>query len=198
AYGLTEASPGVCCNPLDLTKFSGSVGLPVPSTLVRICDEAGHPVGDSKAGELYVKGPQVMPGYWRRPEETRAVLSADGWLRTGDIATMDAKGYVRIIDRKKDLIIVSGFNVYPNEVEDVLIAHPGIAEAGVIGKPHETSGEIVVAFVVKSIASVSEAEIEHYCRQSLASYKVPREIRFVQELPKSNIGKVLRRKLRAP
>jgi long-chain acyl-CoA synthetase len=198
AYGLTEASPGVCCNPVNLTRFSGSVGLPVPSTLVRICDDAGQPVGVSEPGELYVKGPQVMPGYWHRPDETRNVLSADGWLRTGDVAMMDQKGYVWIIDRKKDLIIVSGFNVYPNEVEDVLIAHPGIAEAGVIGEPHEISGEMVVAFVVKSIDSLSKAEIEHYCRQNLASYKVPREIRFVPEIPKSNIGKVLRRKLRAP
>ncbi len=196
AYGLTEASPGVCCNPLNLSSFSGSVGLPVPSTLVRICDESGQSVSNGEPGELYVKGPQVMQGYWRKPEETSTVLSADGWLKTGDIAKMDENGYVWIIDRKKDLIIVSGFNVYPNEVEDVLNAHPGIADAGVIGETSETGGEIVVAFVVKAIDSVSKSDIERHCRENLVSYKVPREIKFVQEIPKSNIGKVLRRKLR--
>lgn len=198
AYGLTEASPGVCCNPLNLTNFSGSVGLPVPSTLIRICDDTGQAVGDKEPGELSIKGPQVMQGYWQRPEETASVLSADGWFRTGDIATMDEKGYVRIVDRKKDLIIVSGFNVYPNEVEDVLNAHPGIADAGVIGEAHEIYGEVVVAFVVKSADSLSKNEIEHYCRQNLAPYKVPKEIKFVKQIPKSNIGKVLRRMLRAP
>jgi long-chain acyl-CoA synthetase len=196
AYGLTEASPGVCCNPLSLSRFSGSVGLPVPSTLVRICDESGQPSTTGEPGELCVKGPQVMQGYWQKPEETRSVLTSDGWLKTGDIAKMDEDGYVWIVDRKKDLIIVSGFNVYPNEVEDVLNAHPGIADAGVIGKAGECGGEIVVAYVVKAMDSLSKSDIEFHCRQNLVSYKVPREIKFVQEIPKSNIGKVLRRKLR--
>lgn len=197
AYGLTEASPGVCCNPVNITRFSGSVGLPVSSTLARIVDEAGRPLADTSPGELYIKGPQVMQGYWQKPEETACVLSSDGWLRTGDIATMDDKGFIWIIDRKKDLIVVSGFNVYPNEVEDVLNAYPGIVESGVIGEPDETHGEIVVAFIVKSAESLSKADIEQYCRQNLAPYKVPRDIRFVREIPKSSIGKVLRRMLRA-
>ncbi|MGR9106684.1 MAG: AMP-binding protein [Gammaproteobacteria bacterium] len=197
AYGLTEASPGVCCNPLNLREYTGSVGLPVPSTLIRVCDEHDRPVDAGEAGELQVKGPQVMQGYWNKPEETRAVLSADGWLKTGDVARIDEKGFVWIVDRIKDLIIVSGFNVYPNEVEDVLNAHPDIADAGVIGIPHECYGEIVVAFVVKAVDSLTKADIEQYCRQHLVGYKVPKEIRFVNSIPKSPIGKVLRRELRS-
>lgn len=196
AYGLTETSPGVCCCPLYLTGYTGAVGLPVSSTLVKICDEEGRVVDCTMRGELFVKGPQVMQGYWQKPVETGQVLSADGWLKTGDIAVMDDQGYVRIVDRKKDLIIVSGFNVYPIEIEDVLINHPGISDVGVIGKSDEKYGEIVAAFVVRKTESLSKTEIENYCRKNLAAYKIPRKIVFVQEIPKSDIGKVLRKGLR--
>lgn len=196
AYGLTEASPGVCCCPLYMMGYTGSVGLPVPSTRIKICDDDGSLVDCNKPGELLVKGPQVMQGYWQKTAETALVFSHDGWLKTGDIATIDDDGFVWIVDRKKDVIIVSGFNVFPNEVENVLLNHPDIVDAGVIGKPRDSTGEMVLAFVVVKSRFVSETDIVQYCRQNLASYKIPKEIRFVKEIPKSNIGKVLRKDLR--
>jgi long-chain acyl-CoA synthetase len=196
-YGLTEASPIVCVNPLDLPSYNGCIGLPVPSTDVSIRDEASQRVDAGEPGELWVRGPQVMRGYWQRPEETVQVLSAAGWLRTGDIAQMLADGYVRLLDRKKDMILVSGFNVYPSELEDIISAHPGVAEVGVIGVPDEQSGEAIMALVVRADPGVSEEDIRRYCRKLLTGYKRPQRIRFVAELPKNNIGKILRRELRA-
>jgi long-chain acyl-CoA synthetase len=171
--------------------------LPVPSTDVSIRDEASQRVDAGEPGELWVRGPQVMRGYWQRPEETVQVLSAAGWLRTGDIAQMLADGYVRLLDRKKDMILVSGFNVYPSELEDIISAHPGVAEVGVIGVPDEQSGEAIMALVVRADPGVSEEDIRRYCRKLLTGYKRPQRIRFVAELPKNNIGKILRRELRA-
>lgn len=195
-YGLTETSPIVCANPLDGRAFNGSVGLPVPSTEVAIRTESGASPGLGEAGEICVRGPQVMRGYWNRPEATAEVLSDDGWLKTGDIGRMDAQGFVYIEDRKKDLILVSGFNVYPNEVEDVVVAHPGVLEAAVVGVPDQHSGEAVRLFAVKKDPALTEAEVISHCRENLTAYKLPREVIFKDELPKTNVGKVLRRALR--
>ncbi|HEX7037052.1 MAG TPA: AMP-binding protein [Pseudomonadales bacterium] len=196
AYGLTEASPAVCINPLDLDEYNGTVGMPVPSTDLRIVADDGTEAEPGTPGELLVKGPQVMKGYWQRPEETAAVLDPDGWLHTGDVAVVSENGYVRLVDRMKDLILVSGFNVYPNEVEDVLVSHPGVLEAGVIGVPDERTGEAVVALVVKRDPDLTAEALEAFCRENLTGYKRPRRIEFVDELPKSNVGKILRRQLR--
>lgn len=196
AYGLTETSPAVAINPIDLEGFNGAIGLPLPSTDIAIRDEAGQDVPLGETGELCVSGPQVMAGYWQRPEETAKVMMADGFLRTGDMATMDIKGFLRIVDRKKDLIDVSGFKVYPNEVEDVLAMHPGVLEVAVIGVPDERSGEAVKAFVVKRDAALTVEDLIAHCRKSLVAYKVPRQIEFRSELPKSNVGKILRRVLK--
>ena len=196
AYGLTETSPAVTINPLDLQAFNHSIGLPVSSTEVSIRDDDGieQPIG--QRGELCVRGPQVTPGYWNRPEETRRVFTADGFLRTGDIAVIDENGFVTLVDRKKDMILVSGFNVYPNEVEDVVASHPGVLEVAAIGVPDERSGEAVKVFVVrKDPALTAEALIAH-CRENLTGYKVPHRVEFRDELPKSNVGKILRRELR--
>ena len=195
-YGLTETSPIVSANPLDGRAFNGSVGLPLPSTDVTICDEGGVPVGLDEVGEICVRGPQVMRGYWNRPEATAEILSGDGWLKTGDIGRMDEQGFVYIEDRKKDLILVSGFNVYPNEIEDVVVNHPGVLEAAVVGVPDEQSGEAVRLFAVRKDPTVTEAELIEHCRKSLTGYKIPREVVFKDELPKTNVGKVLRRALR--
>lgn len=196
AYGLTETSPAAVANRLDQTGFTGAIGLPLPSTEVAIRDDDGNEVGFDTPGELCVRGPQVMQGYWGRPEATAEVLSEDGWLRTGDVATIDEEGYLRIVDRKKDMIIVSGFNVYPNEIEDVVALHPGVLEVGAVGVPDEHSGEAPKIVVVKKDpALTSEALIEH-CRGQLTGYKVPRQVEFRDELPKTNVGKVLRRELR--
>jgi len=195
-YGLTEASPIVCANPVDAREFSGAIGMPVPSTRVEIRDEAGNPLPPGEAGELCVQGPQVMRGYWNRPDETARVLSADGWLRTGDICEMDARGMVRFIERAKDVVVVSGFKVYPNEVEEVLMLHPGVREAGVTGVADEKSGEAVKAFVVKRNPALTAAELIAHCRANLAAYKVPKQVEFRDRLPKSPIGKVLRRALK--
>ncbi|PKO69556.1 MAG: long-chain-fatty-acid--CoA ligase [Betaproteobacteria bacterium HGW-Betaproteobacteria-17] len=195
-YGLTEASPIVCANPLDVREFSGAVGMPIPSTRVEIRDEAGNPLPPGEAGELCVQGPQVMRGYWNRADETARVLSADGWLRTGDICEMDARGMVRFVERAKDVVVVSGFKVYPNEVEEVLMLHPGVREAGVTGVADETSGEAVKAFVVKRDPALTAAELIAHCRTNLAAYKVPKQVEFRERLPKSPIGKVLRRELK--
>jgi long-chain acyl-CoA synthetase len=196
AYGLTETSPAVCINPMNLTEFNGSIGLPVSSTEVSIRNEEGELLPQGEVGELCVKGPQVMRGYWNEPEETAFVLDDEGWLKTGDIAKMDEEGFFFIVDRKKDMILVSGFNVFPNEVESVVASCPGVLEVGVIGVKDEKSGEAVKAVVVKSDESLTEADIIAHCRKNLTSYKVPRVIEFRTELPKTNVGKILRRKLR--
>ncbi|MGR9107755.1 MAG: AMP-binding protein [Gammaproteobacteria bacterium] len=195
-YGLTETSPAVCMNPVTLDDFNGSIGLPLPSTDCSIRDEEGHPLPIGETGELWIKGPQVMQGYWNRIDETAKVLSPEGWLRTGDIARFDENGYLYLMDRKKDMIIVSGFNVFPNDIEFVISNHPDTVECGVIGIQDEGCGEVVMAFVVKNNPELNEADLIHYCRQHLTSYKVPKSIVFVNEIPKSDIGKVLRRKLR--
>jgi long-chain acyl-CoA synthetase len=195
-YGLTECSPTVTCNPLHLTAYNGSIGLPMPSTDVSIRDENGAEVPMGEAGELCVRGPQVMKGYWNRPDETARVMTADGFLRTGDVATIDADGFLRIVDRKKDLILVSGFNVYPNEVEQVVAMHPQVLEAAAVGVPDEASGEAVKLYVVKKDPALTAEALVAHCRESLTAYKVPKLVEFLDELPKSNVGKVLRRELR--
>jgi long-chain acyl-CoA synthetase len=196
AYGLTETSPAVCINPLNLEEFNGSIGLPVPSTEVSIRSEDGEFLAQGEVGELCVRGPQVMRGYWEKPEETAYVLDDKGWLKTGDIAMMDEKGFFRIVDRKKDMILVSGFNVYPNEVESVIASCPGVLEVGVIGIEDGKSGEAVKAVVVRNDDTLTEKEIIDHCRKNLTNYKVPKIIEFRNELPKSNVGKILRRELR--
>lgn len=195
AYGLTETSPAVTVNPLYLKKYNGSIGLPVPSTDVKICNDQGQavPLGDS--GELWVRAPQVMQGYWHRPEETEAVFTGD-WLHTGDIARMDDKGFIYIVDRKKDVIIVSGFNVYPNEVEDVIAGLDVILEVAVVGVPNAEHGELVKAYIVSEDPELTAEQVIAHCRKGLTPYKVPHQIEFRKELPKSNVGKVLRRILR--
>ncbi|MCC5860009.1 MAG: AMP-binding protein, partial [Ectothiorhodospiraceae bacterium] len=195
AYGLTETSPGLTANPLENNR-PGSIGIPYASTLIRIVDDEGKPVPVGEPGELIVKGPQVMKGYWNRPEATEEALK-DGWFYTGDIARMDEDGYLYIVDRKKDMVIVSGFNVYPNEVEEVIARHPGVASAGVVGVPDEQTGEAVRAYVVRSDASLTEEDIREHCKQYLTNYKVPKQIVFREELPMSPVGKVLRKDLRA-
>jgi long-chain acyl-CoA synthetase len=196
AYGLTETSPAACINPMDMEEFNGKIGLPISSTEASIQDDDWNEVPLGEHGEICIRGPQVMQGYWKRSKETSNVLSNDGWLHTGDIGFIDEGGYVQIVDRKKDMILVSGFNVFPNEVEDVIASHPGVVEVGVIGKPDEHSGEVVMAIVVKSDDSLTEDDIRTYCRESLTSYKVPKSIVFTDELPKTNVGKILRRELR--
>ncbi len=195
-YGLTESSPVVTVNRFDTDTFTGCIGLPVPSTDVRICDEDGNSVAVGAAGELCVRGPQVMPGYWNKPEETARTIDADGWLRTGDIAIMRDDGYLRIVDRKKDLILVSGFNVYPNEIEDVAVSHPAIVEAAAIGVADKKSGEAVRLIVVSKDPRLDAEAVLAWCRERLTGYKVPRSIVFTDELPKSNVGKILRRDVR--
>jgi long-chain acyl-CoA synthetase len=196
AYGLTETSPAVCINPLDLAEYNGSIGLPIPSTDVDIWSEDNRPLPVCEAGELMVRGPQVMKGYWNRPQETAQVLTAEGWLHSGDIARMDADGFFYIVDRKKDMILVSGFNVYPNEVEDVVAHHPGVAEVAAVGVPDEHSGEVVKLFVVKKDPALTEEALRQYCHDQLTGYKRPKYIEFRDSLPKSNVGKILRRELR--
>ncbi|MCP5229773.1 long-chain-fatty-acid--CoA ligase FadD [Accumulibacter sp.] len=196
AYGLTETSPAATINPLDIPAYNGSIGLPISSTEVVIRNDAGGDVAPGERGELCVRGPQVMKGYYNRPEETAKVIMRDGFLLTGDIAVMDEKGFVRIVDRKKDMILVSGFNVYPNEVEDVVAQHPGVLEVAAVGVPHDKSGEAVKIFVVrKDPALTAEALIAH-CRAHLTGYKVPGQVEFRSDLPKTNVGKILRRELR--
>jgi len=195
-YGLTEASPIVCANPLDLKDFNGSVGLPLPSTEVAVFDDAGHEVGPNEVGEICARGPQVMPGYWNRPEDTALVLFGDGWLRTGDVGRIDAAGYVFIEDRKKDVIVVSGFKVYPNEIEDVATRQTGVLEAAAIGVPDAQSGEVVKLFVVRKDPNLTAAAVIAHARQNLTGYKIPRHVEFLDTLPKSNVGKVLRRALK--
>ncbi|AIF47907.1 long-chain-fatty-acid--CoA ligase [Dyella japonica] len=196
AYGLTETSPAACINPLDLKDYNGSIGLPIPSTDVAIWSEDNQPLPIGEVGELMVSGPQVMKGYWQRPDETAKVLGPDGWLHTGDVARMDESGYVYIVDRKKDMILVSGFNVYPNEVEDVVMQHPGVAEVAAVGVPDEHSGEVVKLFVVRKDPKLTVEELKKFCHDNLTGYKRPKIIEFRDSLPKSNVGKILRRELR--
>ena len=196
AYGLTETSPAATINPMTLHEYNGSIGLPVPSTDVVLRDDAGHDVALGQPGELCVRGPQVMAGYWQRPDETAKVIDRDGWLATGDIGTMDEQGFVRIVDRKKDMILVSGFNVYPNEIESVVAMHAGVLECAAIGVPDAKSGEAVKLFVVKKDAGLTAESVIAHCRAHLTGYKCPREVEFRSELPKSNVGKILRRELR--
>ena len=198
AYGLTETSPAVTINPLDIAAYNGSIGLPLPSTEISIRDDTGSEVPLGETGELCVAGPQVMKGYWNRPDETAKVLTEDGYLRTGDMACVDAEGFVRIVDRKKDMIIVSGFNVYPNEIDDVMAACPGVLEAAAVGIPDAASGEAVKVVVVRKAENVSAEDVIGYCRSKLTGYKVPKVIEFRDELPKTNVGKILRRALRDP
>ncbi len=194
-YGLTECAPLVSGNPYDLKYYSGSIGLPVPSTDVRLVDDNGNEVPHGEAGELQVKGPQVMLGYWQRPEATDEILK-DGWLSTGDVVTIDDEGFLRIVDRKKDMILVSGFNVYPNEIEEVVSMHDKVLECAAIGVPNGASGEMVKICVVKKDPSLTRDELIAHCRKHLTGYKVPKKVEFYDELPKSNVGKILRRKLR--
>ena len=194
-YGLTETSPVAIVTPLN-AEFTGSIGLPVTSTDVSICDDDGKPLAVGEVGEICIKGPQVMEGYWQRPDETEKVMLPGGWLRTGDIGRMDEGGFIYIEDRKKDMILVSGFNVYPNEVENVVVEIDGVLEAAAIGVPDERSGEVVKLFVVRKNASVTEEDILDYCRENLTNYKRPKFIEFRDELPKTNVGKILRRALR--
>jgi len=196
AYGLTETSPGVCINPINLDAYNGKVGLPLPSTECSIQDEHGKRLPPGEAGELCVRGPQVMRGYWNRPEQTVKALTEDGWLHTGDVATMDEQGFVQILERKDDMINVSGFNVYPSEVENVVADHPGVAEVAAVGIPHERSGEVVKIFVVCKDPGLTEETLRNYCKEHLAGYKMPKEIAFRDSLPKSPVGKILRRELR--
>jgi len=196
AYGLTETSPGAIANPLTADDFNGSIGLPMPSTEVRICDDAGQDVAPGEAGEICIRGPQVMEGYWHKPEETEEVMLPGGWFRSGDIGRMDERGYFFIEDRKKDMILVSGFNVYPNEIEGVVVEMEGILEAAAIGVPDEKSGEVVKLFVVRTDDSITEADVLRYCKENMTGYKVPKYIEFRDELPKTNVGKILRRALR--
>lgn len=195
-YGMTESSPVASTNPIDGTHRQGTIGLPIPSTLMRIVDEDYDPVAPGTVGEIQIQGPQVMKGYYNRPDETAKALR-DGWLCTGDIGVMDEDGYFRIVDRKKDMILVSGFNVFPNEVEDVLVAHPKVLEAAVVGVPDEKSGEVVKAFVVKRDGSLTEKELMAFCKEQLTGYKRPKHLEWREELPKSNVGKILRKDLRA-
>jgi long-chain acyl-CoA synthetase len=196
AYGLTETSPAACINPFDIEEFNGCIGLPIPSTECGIMDDDGTLLPQGEVGELVVRGPQVMKGYWERPEETAKVLTDDGWLRTGDVAMMTPDGFFKIVDRKKDMILVSGFNVFPNEIEDVVAHHPKVLEVAAVGVPDEKSTEAVKLFVVRSDPSLTEAELREFCKQELTGYKRPKHIEFRDELPKTNVGKILRRELR--
>ena len=196
AYGLTETSPAACVNPLNLKEFNGFIGLPIPSTDVVIKDDNDKTLGLNEVGEICVKGPQVMPGYWNRDDETAKVMTADGYFKTGDIGIMNDDGFVKIVDRKKDMILVSGFNVYPNEIEDVVAAHPKVFEVAAIGVPDEKTTEAIKLFVVKKDESLTAEEIIAFCRKELTNYKVPKLVEFRTELPKTNVGKILRKDLR--
>ena len=195
-YGLSETAPVATCNRCDVAGFTGTIGLPVPSTEIAIVDDDGRPLPLGSVGEIAIRGPQVMAGYWNRPDETAKVMTADGFFKSGDVGIMDENGYVKIVDRKKDMILVSGFNVYPNELEAVIAAHPGVLECAVVGVPDEHSGEAVKVFVVRKDAHLTAEQLMDYCRRELTGYKKPKYIEFRDELPKTNVGKILRRALR--
>jgi long-chain acyl-CoA synthetase len=194
-YGLTETAPVATCNPIDGTERIGTIGMPLPNTEVMIADDSGNPVALGERGEIFIKGPQVMKGYWNRPEETALVMKGD-WFKSGDIGVMDADGFTKIVDRKKEMILVSGFNVYPNEVEDAIASCPGVLEVGVIGMPDAKSTEKVVAYVVKKDQTLTQEKVIAHCKEFLTNYKVPKEVYFTDELPKTNVGKILRRKIK--
>ena len=195
-YGLSETAPVATCNRADVKEFTGTIGLPIPSTDIAILDDEGKPMGIGQIGEIAIRGPQVMAGYWNRPDETAKVMTPDGFFKSGDVGIMDADGYVKIVDRKKDMILVSGFNVYPNELEGVIAGHPGVLECAVIGVPDEHSGEAVKVFVVRKDPNLSAEQLMDYCKQQFTGYKKPKYIEFRDELPKTNVGKILRRALR--
>jgi long-chain acyl-CoA synthetase len=195
-YGLTETAPSATANPMNITEYTGSIGIPMPSTEVVMRDDNGHDVALGQPGEICIRGPQVMKGYWQQPAETAKVLGEDGFLRTGDIGIMDDKGFIRIVDRKKDMILVSGFNVYPNEIEQVVAMHPGVLECAAIGVPDEHSGEVPKLFVVKKDPQLTEQDVLEHCKKELTGYKRPKSVEFRSELPKTNVGKILRRALR--
>jgi long-chain acyl-CoA synthetase len=195
-YGLSETSPSATCNPVDTTAYTGTIGLPMPSTELTLLDDDGAEVPQGSAGEIAIRGPQVMAGYWQRPDETAKVMTADGFFRTGDIGVMDERGYFKIVDRKKDMILVSGFNVYPNEVEDVLSQLPGVLECAAVGIPDEKAGEAVKVVIVKSNPALTEAEVRAWCEANLTGYKRPKLVEFRTDLPKTTVGKILRRELR--
>jgi long-chain acyl-CoA synthetase len=195
-YGLSETSPTLTCNTATNAEFNGTIGIPVPSTWISIRDDDGNEVPLGQPGEICAKGPQVMAGYWNRPDETAKVMTSDGYFRTGDIGVMDEKGYIKIVDRKKDMILVSGFNVYPNEIEEVIASHPGVLECAVIGVPDAKSGEAVKAFVVKKDPNLTAEDVIKFCHEQLTGYKIPRHVEFRPDLPKTNVGKILRRQLR--
>lgn len=196
AYGLTETSPAACINPIDIGGYNGKIGLPIPSTEVAIKDDDGNSLPQGEVGEICIKGPQVMRGYWNRPEETKKVMTEDGFFRSGDIGVMDEKGFFQIVDRKKDMILVSGFNVYPNEIEETVAAHPKVFEVAAVGVDDDKSGEVVKIFVVKKDQSLTEEELKEFCKENLTGYKRPKFVEFRDELPKSNVGKILRKELR--
>jgi long-chain acyl-CoA synthetase len=197
AYGLTETSPAACINPMTLQEYNGFIGLPIPSTDLEIKDDDGKTLALGEVGELCIRGPQVMRGYWNRPDETEKVMTADGFFRTGDLGFMTSEGFVKIVDRKKDMILVSGFNVYPNEIEDVISQNPKVLECAAIGVPDDKTGEAIRVYVVKKDASLTQDEVIAGAREGLTSYKVPKQVEFRTELPKTNVGKILRKDLRA-
>ncbi|MBP6295001.1 MAG: AMP-binding protein, partial [Hydromonas sp.] len=196
AYGLSETSPGALFNPVMATEYTGYTGLPLPSTDIAILDDDGREVPLGEAGEICIRGPQVMAGYWQRPDETALVMTADGYFRSGDIGVMNEQGFVKLVDRKKDMILVSGFNVYPNEVEEAAVAHPKVLEAAAISMPYEHSGEAVKLFIVKKDEGLTVEELQNYLKDHLTGYKRPKAIEFRTELPKSNVGKILRKELK--
>jgi long-chain acyl-CoA synthetase len=197
-YGLSETSPSASCNIVTSQAFTATIGVPIPNTEMKIVDDDGNEVPIGEPGEILIRGPQVMAGYWQRPDETARVMTPDGFFKSGDVGVMDERGFFKIVDRKKDMILVSGFNVYPNEVEEVVASMPGVLECAVIGIPDERSGEAVKLVVVKKDAALTEAQVLEYCKQNLTGYKHPRVVEFRTELPKTPVGKVLRRELRAP
>jgi len=196
-YGLSETAPAATINPLDLRVFNGSIGLPIPGTEIAIRDDDGRDVAIGERGEICIRGPQVMAGYWNRPDETAQAITPDGWFKSGDVGVMDERGYIRIVDRKKDMILVSGFNVYPTEIEQVVNLHPGVLECAAVGVADDHSGEAVKLYVVRSDSTLSEDDVARYCRENFTGYKRPKYIEFRDELPKSNVGKILRRELRS-
>jgi len=195
-YGLTETAPSATANPLNIAEYTGAIGVPMSSTEVLLRDDSGRSVPLGQPGEICIRGPQVMKGYWQRPDETAKVLGQDGFLQTGDIGIMDEKGFIRIVDRKKDMILVSGFNVYPNEIEQVVATHPGVLECAVIGVPDEHSGEVPKVYVVRKDPQLTEQDVLEHCRKELTGYKRPKYVEFRPDLPKTNVGKILRRALR--
>jgi long-chain acyl-CoA synthetase len=195
-YGLSETSSGVTCNPTDTETYSGTIGLPMPNVEIKILDDDGNEVAPGTPGEIAIRGPQVMAGYWERPEATDEVMTPDGFFKSGDIGIMDARGYTKIVDRKKDMILVSGFNVYPNEIESVAVGCDGINEAACVGVPDKPSGEAVMLFLTRSNPDLTETHVQEFCTKELTGYKKPKYIRFIDEMPKTNVGKILRRELR--